>query len=212
MASVGAAGGGVCERVFDGRVESPSDGVKRRRARTIAAVAMPTGSGRPRPRRLDRLPEQYFGALLGRVAAARGRRRPAGHRSRARQSGGRAARPRRRGARGGRRAARQPRLCAVPRACPSSASRSPAATATTTAPRSTRTPRSRSCRGRRLRSSSSPWPSPRAATGSCFPTRTTPTTRRGSRLPERSWGSFRSTRPPAGSPTSRALRPPRLST
>ena len=70
MASVGAAGGGVCERVFDGRVESPSDGVKRRRARTIAAVAMPTGSGRPRPRRLDRLPEQYFGALLGRVAAA----------------------------------------------------------------------------------------------------------------------------------------------
>ena len=28
------------------------------------------GSGRPRPRRLERLPEQYFAALLGRVAAA----------------------------------------------------------------------------------------------------------------------------------------------
>jgi L-glutamine---4-(methylsulfanyl)-2-oxobutanoate aminotransferase len=28
------------------------------------------GGGRPRPRRLDRLPEQYFAALLGRIAAA----------------------------------------------------------------------------------------------------------------------------------------------
>jgi aminotransferase len=28
------------------------------------------GEGRPRPRRLDRLPEQYFAALLGRIAAA----------------------------------------------------------------------------------------------------------------------------------------------
>jgi aminotransferase len=28
------------------------------------------GEGRPRPRRLDRLPEQYFSALLGRIAAA----------------------------------------------------------------------------------------------------------------------------------------------
>jgi aminotransferase len=33
-------------------------------------VARSTGQGRPRPRRLDRLPEQYFGALLARVAAA----------------------------------------------------------------------------------------------------------------------------------------------
>jgi L-glutamine---4-(methylsulfanyl)-2-oxobutanoate aminotransferase len=31
---------------------------------------MPTGSGRPRPDRLDRLPQQYFGALLARIAAA----------------------------------------------------------------------------------------------------------------------------------------------
>jgi aminotransferase len=32
-------------------------------------VANPSGHGRPRPRRLDRLPEQYFGALLARIAA-----------------------------------------------------------------------------------------------------------------------------------------------
>ena len=55
--------------MFDGRVESPSDGVNPRRRHTIAAVTNPTGGERPRPKRLDRLPEQYFGALLARVAA-----------------------------------------------------------------------------------------------------------------------------------------------
>ena len=58
------------ERVFERRVESPSDVVKPERARTIAAVADPTGPRRSRPNRLDRLPEQYFAALLARVSAA----------------------------------------------------------------------------------------------------------------------------------------------
>src|SRR4051794_10962966 len=40
-------------------------------ARTIRRVANGGGApGRRRPRRVERLPEQYFGALLGRVAAA----------------------------------------------------------------------------------------------------------------------------------------------
>jgi aminotransferase len=39
-------------------------------ARTIGRMGRTGGSGRPRPRRLERLPEQYFAALLGQVAAA----------------------------------------------------------------------------------------------------------------------------------------------
>ena len=45
MASVGRRGAGSDERVFDGRVESPSDGVKRRRGAYDRAVAMPTVQG-----------------------------------------------------------------------------------------------------------------------------------------------------------------------
>jgi L-glutamine---4-(methylsulfanyl)-2-oxobutanoate aminotransferase len=56
------------ERVFDGRVESPSDGVNPGCPHTIATVTTPGGE-RPRPKRLDRLQEQYFGALLTRIAA-----------------------------------------------------------------------------------------------------------------------------------------------
>ena len=57
------------------RVESPADGVNlpappSAPVRTIGLVASTGHSRRPRPRRLERLPEQYFGALVGRVAAA----------------------------------------------------------------------------------------------------------------------------------------------
>jgi L-glutamine---4-(methylsulfanyl)-2-oxobutanoate aminotransferase len=68
--------------VFVTTVESPADGVKRLRNADLP-VGRPHGTatydrlmrerggeGRPRPRRLDRLPEQYFAALLGRIAAA----------------------------------------------------------------------------------------------------------------------------------------------
>ena len=40
------------------------------RARTIASMGETGGEARRRPRRLDRLPEQYFATLLGRIAAA----------------------------------------------------------------------------------------------------------------------------------------------
>ena len=59
--------------MFVTRVETPADGVNppHRRGRVRSSrMEGRGGSGRPRPRRLERLPEQYFAALLGRVAAA----------------------------------------------------------------------------------------------------------------------------------------------
>ena len=111
---------------------------------------------RPRPNRLERLPEQYFATLLGRVAAAAADGGPPRRRPRARQPRGRAAAARRRGAaRGGR---------AGPDVHGYAPFRGPAAAARgdrrplprpSTASSSTRSARSRSCPGRRRRSSSS---------------------------------------------------------
>ena len=119
------------ERVFDRRVESPADGVNRSRAgaRTIGACGE-RRSGRPRPRRLDRLPEQYFAALLGRIAAAAAEGGPPRRRPRPRQPRGRPAAARRRGAQARRPRARRPRLRAVPRPAARCARRSRTATAT----------------------------------------------------------------------------------
>ncbi len=97
-------------------------------------------------------------------------------------------------------------------ACRACGRRSRAATATSTASRSTPSARSRSCPGRRRRSSSSRSRSPSAATRSCCRTRTTPTTRRGSRSPAPRSACCRSTPPPAGSPTSTRRRRRRRST
>ena len=102
---------------------------------------------RPRPQRLERLPQQYFVALLGRVAAAAAAGRRAARRPRARQPGDRAAAARRRGAaRGGARPGR-PRLRADPRPAADEGGDRGAATATSTASSSTPRPRSRSFPG-----------------------------------------------------------------
>ena len=79
---------------------------------------------------------------------------------------------------------------------------------TSTASRSTRTPRSRSCPGRRRRSASSHSCSRSAGRRSCCPTRTTRTTRPGPHSPGLRPDTCRSTARPAGRPTS----PRRLAT
>ena len=56
--------------MFDRRVESPADGVNVAPAAYDRRVTIGGPGGRRRPQRLDRLPEQYFSALLNRVAAA----------------------------------------------------------------------------------------------------------------------------------------------
>ena len=91
-------------------------------------------------------------------------------------------------------ATRRARLLADPRSRRARRRRSPAATATSTASSSTRSARLRSCPGRRPRSSSWRWRSPTTATRSCCPTRTTPTTRRGSPSPARGCRRCRSSR------------------
>ncbi len=70
---------------------------------------------RPRPARLDRLPPQYFTALLSRVCGGCRSRRRAARRSRTRESGGRPSTPRHRAARGGREGAALARLSALRR-------------------------------------------------------------------------------------------------
>ena len=133
-ASVVGSGGAVTNVCSTRRVESPADGVNRTRgscahavaARTIGAVANGGGApGRRRPRRLDRLPEQYFGALLGRVAAAAARGGPPlVDLGRGNPEVGPPA-ARRRGAARGALPARRPRLRAAPRPAASCARRSP---------------------------------------------------------------------------------------
>ena len=170
---------------------------------------------RPRPDRLERLPPQYFAALL----AAGRRGREAGRAARCSTSGAATPRSGRRRT-SSRRCARRRRgrTCTATRrsaGCRGCARRSPRATATSTAPTSTPSARSRSCPGTktaiielcaRARRS--------AATRSCCPTRLP-------RLPvgrrargRRARRCCRSTRRPAGRPTSTRRRPrrPRSST
>ena len=160
-----------------------------------------------------RSPRAAAGAVLRRAASpggcGRGRRRAAAGRPRARQPGGRAAAARRRGARARRRRSPDAHGYAPFRGLPRLArgDRRPLPRRLR-GRRSTRSARSRSSRGRRPRSSSWRWRSRSAATRSCSPTRTTRTTRRGSRSPGAAIG-LRAARPGGGlaaRPRARARR------
>ena len=134
------------------------------------------------PPAAERLPQQYFVALLGRVAAAAA----AGRRRRSSTSGAatpsRAAAARRRSARARRRSTRRPRLRADPRAAAHEARRSPRATATSTA--STLDPRREVALvpGTKTAIVELALASATRATRCCCPTRTTPTIRPGPAL------------------------------
>ncbi len=75
-----------------------------------SSLSLESSQVRARPKRLDRLPQQYFVALLGRVAAAAAAGWAAARRSRPGQSRGGTAGARRRGARGERCSPRRARI------------------------------------------------------------------------------------------------------
>ena len=162
---------------------------------------------RPRPDRLERLPEQYFTSLLrARRGCARGRRASrcvdlgrgnpeVGPPPHVVERLAEAARDRPRA-----------RLPALPRpARAARGDRGPLRVAST-ASSSTPSARSPSSRGRRRRSSSSRRCSPSAARRSSSPTPATRTTRPASRSRARASSRCRSTRRPAGGPTSTRRR------
>src|SRR6266508_2330427 len=162
---------------------------------------------RPAPHRVERLPQQYFTALLAEVArhAALGGSQSstlgAGilRLGRLSTSSTLSLRPRT----SPRRTVTRPFA-----GCPRCARRLRIATPRSTGSSSTRTPRSRSCRGRRPRSASLRSCSPSAGRRSSFPTPTTRTTPPGPRSPRLAPGSCRWIETPAGRRTS----PPRRAT
>ena len=159
------------------------------------------------PNRIERLPQQYFTALLARVSAA-----AALTESRLLILGGgilRLGRPSTSSTRSLRPRMSLPltdtrRFADSPRC----ARRLRIATPRSTASSSTRTQRSRSCLGQRLRFASSRLYSRSAGRRSCSPTPSTPTTPLGPPLLRLALDMCRSTGTPAGRPT----LPPRLVT